>query len=735
MGRRLAGPAAGVAAAALAALYPAMVMNDSVGLSESLTGPTVAAALLAALRLRERPGPGARSCWALLIGLATLNRSEALLLAAAARRAGAPAQPKPAARRAALLATALTIAPWTIRNLTTFDRTTFLTTGDGSVFKGANCPGTYRGGFTGGWDIRCLAAVRMPRDESVLPSAGAATRSTTRRTTRGRVPVVVAARVARTFALYPSPSRQVNDLHFLEGRPRWLVWVALAAYAAVAALAIAGIVGLRAQPGVVAIMLAPVALVVVTSALGYGTWRFRQAAEVALVTLAGVAAGAAGGEGAPCLGRFGSPPRARCSPRRPCSPSSPGGYFGVIHGQVGVLVTALAWLLAATVILFEPRPFPSSRPAVVALAGLTAFVAWSALSLLWSPLRDPGLADVERSALYLAAFLVGCSALRGGATVRAVAPALLAGIAIVCLYALSTRLLPGIVDSTSGFRAGSRLDQPLTYWNALGALAAMGLMLAIGTASDPRRSERFRVAAMALVPALGLTLFLTISRGAHVAAVLRGGGARAGRAQPPGGRLDGARLRGCGAHGGDRRPLPRRRRAGRWGRHTRAPGPRGARPARRHLGAAALGQLLLARLEARGTTWTAALRRTACAQRAWRASALVAVALGVAAFAGGQAKPSPRDSLAKGPQRFRTIETNRWRYWRVAFDSFADAAAHRQRHARVRGGLAQAARHRRGRAGRPLALHRDADRAGPAGTPVPAGCSSAARGSRSGAIG
>jgi hypothetical protein len=39
----------------------------------------------------------------------------------------------------------------------------------------------------------------------------------------------------------------------------------------------------------VAIMLAPVALVVVTSALGYGTWRFRQAAEVAFVTLAGVA--------------------------------------------------------------------------------------------------------------------------------------------------------------------------------------------------------------------------------------------------------------------------------------------------------------------------------------------------------------------------------------------------------------------------------------------------------------
>ena len=104
-----------------------------------------------------------------------------------------------------------------------------------------------------------------------------------------------------------------------------------------------------------------------------------------------------------------------------------GGYFGVFHGQVGVLVTALAWLLAATVILFEPRPFPSSRSGVVALAGLTAFVAWSALSLLWSPLRDPGLADVERSALYLAAFLVGLACLafawfRTGPKARSAAP-------------------------------------------------------------------------------------------------------------------------------------------------------------------------------------------------------------------------------------------------------------------------------------------------------------------------
>jgi O-antigen ligase len=48
------------------------------------------------------------------------------------------------------------------------------------------------------------------------------------------------------------------------------------------------------------------------------------------------------------------------------------------------------------------------------------------------------------------------------------------------------------------------------------------------------------------------------------------------------------------------------------------------------------------------------------------------VALGAVAFAGGQVRPSPREGLAQGPERFRTIETNRWRYWKVGFETFAD---------------------------------------------------------------
>ena len=85
----------------------------------------------------------------------------------------------------------------------------------------------------------------MPRDESVLAARWRDDALDYASDHGGRIPVVVAARVARSFSLYPSPSRQANELEFIEDRPRTLVWVALAAYAAVVALAVAGMAALR----------------------------------------------------------------------------------------------------------------------------------------------------------------------------------------------------------------------------------------------------------------------------------------------------------------------------------------------------------------------------------------------------------------------------------------------------------------------------------------------------------
>lgn len=172
-----------------------------------------------------------------------------------------------------------------------------------------------------------------------------------------------------------------------------------------------------------------------------------------------------------------------------------GGYFDAARLRAGIAACLLAAVAAAV------SPLPRNRSSLVALGGLAALTAWSALSLTWAPLAGPAVDDVERNVLYLAALVAGALLLR----YRWTEPALLAGIAVTAAYGLSERLLPGLVELERSAAAGDRLAQPLTYWNGQGALAAIGLVLAAGIRRPP---------AAALIPLLGLDLYLTLSRGA-----------------------------------------------------------------------------------------------------------------------------------------------------------------------------------------------------------------------------
>jgi hypothetical protein len=106
---------------------------------------------------------------------------------------------------------------------------------------------------------------------------------------------------------------------------------------------------------------------------------------------------------------------------------------------------------------------------------------------------------------------------REGRDARLVEPALAAGALIVILYGLSGRLLPGLIDLDESATAVGRLEQPLTYWNAMGALAAIGFTLAIRIAGTPGRSPGLRAAAAASSAPFGMAIYLTFSRGAIAA--------------------------------------------------------------------------------------------------------------------------------------------------------------------------------------------------------------------------
>src|SRR5206468_9535153 len=109
------------------------------------------------------------------IGLATMTRGEALLLAPLLVLLLMARGPRPwrwkAARSAALLgAFALVLAPWTIRNALTFADPVIVSDNANAVWVGSNCQETYYGPIIGLWHFPCYAPA--PRgDESQRPHA------------------------------------------------------------------------------------------------------------------------------------------------------------------------------------------------------------------------------------------------------------------------------------------------------------------------------------------------------------------------------------------------------------------------------------------------------------------------------------------------------------------------------------------------------------------------------------
>jgi hypothetical protein len=193
-----------------------------------------------------------------------------------------------------------------------------------------------------------------------------------------------------------------------------------------------------------------------------------------------------------------------------------GGFFEGAR----IVGSICAWVLLAVAVVAVPgSPLPPARAARVALAALTALAAWTWIAASWS--SNPAGADQELELVltYLPALAAGAIAWRERPAARVVEPALAAGALIVIGYGLSARLLPGIIHFQDSQRAGGRLEQPLTYWNATGALAAMGLVLCARLAGDTTRPRALRIAAAAAAAPLGMGTYLSFSRGAIICMV------------------------------------------------------------------------------------------------------------------------------------------------------------------------------------------------------------------------
>jgi 4-amino-4-deoxy-L-arabinose transferase-like glycosyltransferase len=297
LGRTVAGPRAGLIAAALGAVYPLLWVIDGSLMSETEYVLLITLTLLVAYRYLGAPTLRRAVTLGALIGLAALTRGEALgllvLLVIPLVLRAIRGWPQRLKAGAVVFATfCVVLAPWSIRNAVTFANPVLLSTNGDNVFVGANCERSYYGDLLGSWAFTCFGE-RAPGDESQYSRVWRDRGLDYARDHAGRIPVVVGVRLLRQFDFY-RPGQAVV-LSSAEGRDHRASWLGLWMYWALLPLGVAGAVVLRRRRAPLFILGAPFLLTVALGALVYGSTRFRVAFEPVLVILAAVALDAAWG--------------------------------------------------------------------------------------------------------------------------------------------------------------------------------------------------------------------------------------------------------------------------------------------------------------------------------------------------------------------------------------------------------------------------------------------------------
>ena len=297
LARDLAGPRAGLVTAALAACTPMLWQYDGVILSEPLAGLLIACTLWAGYRYLREP----RILWAALLGLACglamLTRGELSLLVPfvllPVLLIGKPATIGQRVSRVAIAGAAalLVVGPWVGYNLSRFEKPVYLSVTVGGAICGANNAEAYAGPKIGLWvpeacPLPTERQVPPGSDQSALTSYWSRVGFDYLKGHADRLPLVVVARLGRVMGVY-APA-QTNDEAVREGIPEKVAWAAYGAFFVFAAVGVWGAIVLRRRRVPLYPLLGAVLVVAVATASFYGLFRYRFAADIALVVLAGI---------------------------------------------------------------------------------------------------------------------------------------------------------------------------------------------------------------------------------------------------------------------------------------------------------------------------------------------------------------------------------------------------------------------------------------------------------------
>ncbi len=342
-----------------------------------------------------------------------------------------------------------------------------------------------------------------------------------------------------------------------------------------------------------------------------------------------------------------------------------GGYFDGPREWAGLV----AWALVVAAVLAEPRALSRSGRSWLALGALVLLGGWTLLSMFWAPIAGSAYHAGQIVLLYTGVLLASVLLLRGRGAQRIVEPALAAGTLAVIGYAISERLLPGLLHFARSITAQGRLEQPLTYWNAMGELAALGFVLSARLAGDNERPRALRAAAAAASAPLGIGLYLSFSRGALFACTA--GLVALIVVAPRRPQLEAVLLSIV---------------AGALASVAAAPfkgvtSLTGSLSTREREGAIALALLVVIAAAAGAAQWYLARSERPLGQplalprhAGWFALVLICAGLALAIVVGS--KETASRPLSAGASRYVTLQSNRYAYWRVAFRAFEAEPLH-----------------------------------------------------------
>ena len=291
IGRRLAGNRAGLVAAGIAAVYPALWSTDAYLAVETPGTMFCALAVVLTYRLLDRPTPWRAVALGAVIGLAALTRSELIMLVAllavpAVLIRGGSIRRRLVSAGLAVAATLAVVLPWVAWTSSQTEYLVPISTSSGALLAGSNCPSVLSGPDIGGWNYVCAVRGSKPgEDPTIVDRRARQAGLDDLRDNLDRLPVVTLARLGRTYGIFHPMASHQGDV----GREPLVAAAMLVSYWVLAAGAVVGAVVLRRRRVPLWPLLSLVALSFLITVSSYGNVRFRAPAEIAIVVLAAVA--------------------------------------------------------------------------------------------------------------------------------------------------------------------------------------------------------------------------------------------------------------------------------------------------------------------------------------------------------------------------------------------------------------------------------------------------------------